>query len=64
MSPKNKAQYIFEKFYYVTDEDGCHSSNKYRARLQAIICCDETIDYLKVNGFQLKYNTGKKLKTK
>jgi len=41
--PKAKAKELFETFYFAPDEDGFHSANKYRARLQATLCCDEIL---------------------
>ena len=41
--PEEKALELFETFYHAVDEDGYHSSNNYRARLQATLCCDEIL---------------------
>ena len=45
MEIQDKAKELFEKFYYAPDADGFHSANKYRARLQATLCCDEILDF-------------------
>jgi len=44
MTPKEKAKELFEKFYYVRDEQGFHSVNKYRAKQCALKAVDELID--------------------
>lgn len=44
MTPKEKAQEIFNKFYFAKDKDGFHSMSKYRARECAYIALDEIIE--------------------
>lgn len=43
MTPKEKAQEIFNKFYFAQDKDGFYSVSKYRARECAYIALDEII---------------------
>ena len=47
MKTKSKAEEIYLKFYYATDEQGYHSTSKERAKKQAIICVNEIIKSLK-----------------
>ena len=42
-NPKLRATKIYQQFYFAPDEDGYHSSNKYRAKVQSIICCDQIL---------------------
>ena len=44
---KQKAKEIYDKFYFATDHQGYHSTSKYRAKIQAIICVNEIIKALK-----------------
>jgi hypothetical protein len=48
MSVQQKAKEIYEKFYYAPDKDGYHSSSKYRAKIQSIICVNEIIASLQI----------------
>ena len=41
MTPKEIAKQLFDKFYYVRDEQGFHSVNKYRAKQCALIAVEE-----------------------
>jgi hypothetical protein len=43
LNAKDKANELYELYYYAPDEDGYHSSNRYRAKVQAIICCDQVL---------------------
>jgi hypothetical protein len=51
MNPEKKAKELFETFYFATDEDGYHSANVYRAKLQSTLCCDEILK-LFINEFK------------
>ena len=47
MTPSKKAIELYEMFYFAPDEDGFHSQNKYRAKVQATLCCSEIIKLIK-----------------
>ena len=53
---EQKAEEIYEMFYFATDEDGFHSQNKYRAKSQAILCCNEIIKACEYNNVE-SYNS-------
>ena len=40
---EKKAKELYEMFYFAPDQDGYHSQNKYRAKVQASLCCNEII---------------------
>ena len=44
MTPKDKANEIFNKFYFAKNKDGYHSMNRYRTRECAYIALNEIID--------------------
>ena len=44
MTPKEKAKELFNRMYFLEDEDGFHSMNKYRAKQCALIAVDEILD--------------------
>lgn len=41
-----KAKELYEMFYFAPDEDGVHSQNKYRAKVQASSCCSVVLGTL------------------
>ena len=57
MTPKEKAKQLFDKFYYVKDEQGFHSVNKYRAKQCALIAVNEILDFMLIElKWDEKYN--------
>lgn len=44
LTPKEKAEELFNKFYYAKDQDGFHSMNKHRAIECAIIAVNEILN--------------------
>lgn len=53
---EKKAIELYEMFYFAPDEDGFHSQNKYRAKVQSILCCKEIIKSCEYNNVE-SYNT-------
>lgn len=53
---EQKAIEIYEMFYFAPDEDGFHSQNKYRAKVQAALCCNEIIKACEYNNVE-SYNS-------
>lgn len=43
LTPKEKAEELFNKFYYAKDQDGFHSMNKHRAVECAIIAVNQIL---------------------
>jgi len=46
MTPKEKAQELYDKFYLAKDQDGFHSVNKFRAKQCALIAVEEIMKTL------------------
>lgn len=53
---KQKANELYEMFYFAPDQDGFHSQNKYRAKIQASLCCNEIIKACEYNQVE-SYNS-------
>ncbi len=53
---EQKAKELYEMFYFAPDQDGYHSQNKYRAKVQASLCCNEIIKACEYNNVE-SYNS-------